>query len=284
MKLFFQKAWPYMVVAVILAIFSFIYFLPENTEGLSLQASDVQHSVSMQQEARKYQDELGREILWTNALFSGMPTYMTSGVSGDTWNGLAKFAYGALKMGKPTTSPTGLLFSWCIGFFIMMLCFRFNWKYALLGAVVFGVSTSLMHLVDNGHVNKVFVLGLLPPTLGGIWLIYRGKYILGAALTALFVNLQIMANHLQISYYFMFLVGFLCLFLLWEAVKNKTIKNYAIATAVLLGSVLIGVLPNLPRLLTTQEYSEESIRGKTELNDPDTVSYTHLTLPTKRIV
>lgn len=269
MKSFFQRAWPYLVVAVVLAIFSFIYFLPENTEALSLPASDVQHSVSLQQEAKKYQSELGREILWTNSLFSGMPTYMISGVTGDTWNGLARFAYSALKMGKPTTSPTGLLFSWCIGFFIMMLCFRFNWKYALLGALVFGMSTSLMHLVDNGHVNKVFVLGLLPPTLGGIWLIYRGKYLLGAALTALFVNLQIMANHLQISYYFMFLVAFLGIFLLVEAIKNKTIKNFIIATCVLFGAVLIGVLPNLPRLLTTQEYAEESIRGKTELDSPD---------------
>jgi hypothetical protein len=269
MKSLFSKSWPYLVAIIGLMVFAFFYFSPENTDGLSLPQSDVQHSLSMQREAKKFQAQEDREILWTDAMFSGMPTYQITGVTGATWNGVAKVMYQAMKMFKPTTSPTGLMFSWLLGFFIMMLCFRFDWKYALLGALVFGVSTSLMLLVDSGHVNKVFVLGLLPPTLGGIWLIYRGKYLLGAAMTALFINLQIMANHLQISYYFAFLVFFLVIGLFIQALKEKKVKDLVIASSILIGAVLIGVLPNLPRLLTTKEYAEESIRGKTELTKTD---------------
>lgn len=269
MKSMFSKAWPYILGIIGLMIFAFFYFSPENTDGMALPQSDVQHSLSMQREARKFQKQEGREILWTDAMFSGMPTYQITGVTGYTWNGLAVVAYQAMKMFKPTTSPTGLMFSWLLGFFLMMLCFKFNWKYALFGALVFGVSTSLMLLVDGGHVNKVFVLGLLPPTLGGIWLIYRGKYLLGAAMTTLFINLQIMANHLQISYYFAFLVFFLVVGLFIQAIKEKKVKDVLIASGILVGAVLIGVLPNLPRLMTTKEYAEESIRGKTELTKTD---------------
>jgi len=269
MKTFFQKAWPYLAVAAFLAIFAFLYFSPENTDNRSLSQSDVQHSLGMQKEAKKFEEQEHREILWTNSLFSGMPTYQITGVTGHTWNGVAAFLYNALKLWKPTTSPTGLLFSWFMGFFIMMLCFRFHWKYALLGSLLFGLSTSLMLLVDTGHVNKVFVLGLVPPTLGGIWLIYRGKYLLGAALTALFINLQIMANHLQITYYFGFLIAFLVIGMLIHDFRQKNLKRSLLATGLLILSVMIGVLPNLPKLLTTREYAEESIRGKTELVEKD---------------
>ncbi|HQW57209.1 MAG TPA: hypothetical protein PK076_13830, partial [Saprospiraceae bacterium] len=126
MKTFFQKAWPYLAVAAFLAIFAFLYFSPENTDNRSLSQSDVQHSLGMQKEAKKFEEQEHREILWTNSLFSGMPTYQITGVTGHTWNGVAAFLYNALKLWKPTTSPTGLLFSWFMGFFIMMLCFRFH--------------------------------------------------------------------------------------------------------------------------------------------------------------
>ena len=128
----------------------------------------------------------------------------------------------------------------------MMLCFRFNWKYALAGSILFGLSTSFMHLIGNGHVNKVMVLALLPPTLGSLWLIYQKKYILGAALTALFVNLQIMTNHPQISYYFAFLVGLFVLGVGIHLIRAKETKVFLIGTGLLVLSSIIGVLPNLP--------------------------------------
>lgn len=265
MKQIFGKIWPHMAVILGLAIFCIFYFLPENSEGKVLPQSDVQHSLSMQTEIRKYQVEEGREILWTNSMFSGMPAYQIYGGSGKTYDFVPRLVYSSMQLTKGISSPTGLLFACCAGFYMMMLCFRFNWKYALGGAILFGLSTSFMHLIGTGHVNKVMVLALLPPTIGGMWLLYQKKYLLGAAITALFVNLQIMTNHPQISFYYAFLAGFFAIGIGIHMIRAKEIKTFLIATAILIGSAVIGVLPNLPKLLTTKEYSEETTRGKTLL-------------------
>lgn len=245
-----------------LALFCIFYFLPENAENKVLPQSDVQHSLSMQTEIRKYQEEEGREILWTNSMFSGMPAYQIFGGSGKTYDFVPRFVYSAMQLTKGISSPTGLLFACCIGFYTMMLCFRFNWKYALAGALLFGMSTSFMHLIGTGHVNKVMVLALLPPTIGAMWLIYQKKYMLGAALTALFVNLQIMTNHPQISFYYAFLAAFFVIGIGIHLIRTNQVRTLLIGTAILAGSALVGVLPNLPKLLTTKEYSEETTRGK----------------------
>ncbi|HQU94866.1 MAG TPA: hypothetical protein PLO39_01890 [Saprospiraceae bacterium] len=262
MKSVFSKVWPHLASVIAIALFCIFYFLPENAENKVLPQSDVQHSLSMQTEIRKFMAEEDREILWTNSMFSGMPSYQIFGANGKTYDFVPRLVYSTMQLGKGISSPTGLLFACCLGFYFMMLCFRFNWKYALAGSILFGLSTSFMHLIGNGHVNKVMVLALLPPTFGSLWLIYQKKYILGAALTALFVNLQIMTNHPQISYYFAFLVGLFVLGVGIHLLKAKETKVFLIGTGLLVLSSIIGVLPNLPKLLTTKEYSEETIRGK----------------------
>ncbi|MCO6460734.1 MAG: hypothetical protein J5I59_04980 [Saprospiraceae bacterium] len=262
MKQVFSKIWPHLASILAIALFCIFYFLPENAENKVLPQGDVQHSLSMQTEIRKYMSEENREILWTNSMFSGMPSYQIFGGSGKTYDFVPRLVYSVMQLNKGISSPTGLLFACCIGFYIMMLCFRFDWKYALAGSILFGLSTSFMHLIGNGHVNKVMVLALLPPTLGGIWLIYQKKFILGSALTALFVNLQIMTNHPQISYYFAFLTAFFVLGVGIHLIRSKAIKTLVYGTALLILSSVIGILPNLPKLLTTKEYSEETIRGK----------------------
>jgi len=261
MKQIFGKIWPHLAVILGLAIFSIFYFLPENAENKVLPQSDVQHSLSMQTEIRKYQAEEGREILWTNSMFSGMPSFQIYGGGGHTFDFVPRFVYSAMQLTKGISSPTGLLFACSIGFYMMMLCFRFNWKYALAGALLFGLSTSFIHLIGTGHVNKVMVLALLPPTIGAMWLLYQGKYLLGSALTALFVNLQIMTNHPQISFYYAFLAAFFVIGIGIHMIRTKQARTFIIATGLLGASAIVGVLPNLPKLLTTKEYSEETTRG-----------------------
>ncbi|MBK8842796.1 MAG: hypothetical protein IPO33_08105 [Saprospiraceae bacterium] len=261
MKQIFGKIWPHLAVILGLAIFSIFYFLPENAENKVLPQSDVQHSLSMQTEIRKYQAEEGREILWTNSMFSGMPSFQIYGGGRSTFDFVPRFVYSAMQLTKGISSPTGLLFACSIGFYLMMLCFRFNWKYALAGALLFGLSTSFIHLIGTGHVNKVMVLALLPPTIGAMWLLYQGKYLLGSALTALFVNLQIMTNHPQISFYYAFLAAFFVIGIGIHMIRTKQARTFIIATGLLGASAIVGVLPNLPKLLTTKEYSEETTRG-----------------------
>ena len=128
MKQIFGKIWPHLAVILGLAIFSIFYFLPENAENKVLPQSDVQHSLSMQTEIRKYQAEEGREILWTNSMFSGMPSFQIYGGGGHTFDFVPRFVYSAMQLTKGISSPTGLLFACSIGFYLMMLCFRFNWK------------------------------------------------------------------------------------------------------------------------------------------------------------
>jgi hypothetical protein len=152
-----------------------------------------------------------------------------------------------------------------LGMYILLISLRTDWRLSIAGSILYGLSTTHMILMEAGHVNKMFVLALLPPTLAGIFQIFKGNYLRGAAATALFTCMQIMANHVQITYYFYILVAFFGIYALVEAVKNGQIKHFAMASAIAVASVLLGILPNATKLWTTLDYSKECIRGVSDL-------------------
>ena len=158
MKQLIRKIWPHLAAILGLALFCIIYFLPETAENKTLPQYDVQHSMSNQVEIKKFAQSEDREILWTNSLFGGMPTFQIYGAGGETYNGLQFVAYQTMKLFKPLTSPTGLMFACGLGFYILMLCFGFNWKWCLSASLIFAVSTSFNNLIAAGHVNKIMTL------------------------------------------------------------------------------------------------------------------------------
>ncbi len=246
------------LATLLLAIVAVFFFFPDDVQGNVLRQHDTTQGIANGQEAKAYFEASGETSRWTNSLFGGMPTfqiapsYAASGLLG--W--ISKL------YGLWLPAPANLLFSMMLGFFIMCLCMKFRWSNALFGAVAWGLSTYFIIIIGAGHIWKFATLSYIPPTIGGIALCYRGKYIGGTALAALFGAMQILNNHIQMSYYFLFVVLFLMLAWLWEAIREKNVRRWLIATACVIGAGALAVAANATSLYNTYEYSKETVRGR----------------------
>ena len=262
-----KRSYIFTILAVLLmAVIAFLFFYPDAMEGKVLQQHDIQQGLANGQEGKAFTETTGETTRWTNSLFGGMPNFQISPSypSSDLISWITKL-YG---LGLP--SPANLLFMMMVGFFIMLLCMRMKWYTALLGAIGWGFSTYFIIIIGAGHIWKFVTLTFIPPTIGGIILCYRGRYVAGTALASLFGALQLQANHPQMSYYFLFVIFFMVLAYLWSALKEKSVRRWAIATGCVVAAGVLGVVANSPSLYNTYEYSKETIRGrKTEIVSAD---------------
>lgn len=249
-------------LAVVLFIaIGFLYFFQPVTEGLVLTGHDHSGGIGAGVEMQKYQKRTGERTRWTNALFSGMPTYQMapSYDSIDTLVGLQKI----YQLGM--TGVVMYVFVMLLGFYILLRAFDFKVWMAALGAVLWAFSSYFFIIIGAGHLWKVMALAYIPPTIAGLVLCYRGKYLWGGVVTAFFLALQIMSNHVQMSYYFLPVMGLMALAYLIRAVKEKKLAGWCKATGMLIVAGLIGVSINSSNLYHTYQYSKESMRGKSEL-------------------
>lgn len=261
-----KKTYIFSILAtLLLAIVAIVYFYPDDVEGNVLRQHDIMQGLANGQEGKAFHEATGETTRWTNSLFSGMPNFQIA--PSYPANDYLSFVSRALGLWLP--APANLLFVMMAGFFIMCLCFGFKWHVSLFAAVAWGFSSYFMILIGAGHIWKFATLAYIPPTIGGIALCYRGKYLPGLALASLFGALQLQSNHPQMSYYFLFVIFFLVLAWLYNAIRKHTMKRWVIAT---LCSILAGgfaVAANAPSLYNTLEYSKETVRGKaTDLATP----------------
>ncbi len=248
------------VVAVLLFIgLSAVYFSPL-FEDYSLRQNDVKQFQGMAKEIVDYRLENNKEPLWTNSMFGGMPAYQISVLHDSN---LLTYVDKAIKLGLPY--PVGLLFTAMIGFYIFALCLRINPWLAIAGAIGFGFSTINILYIAGGHNSKVNAIAYMAPTLGGLILAFRGKWLWGSALFALFLGLNITANHLQMTYYLMFLVGAVGIAEIIRLIIEKQTGYLVKAVGALAVAGILGVLPSMSNLLTTLEYSKYTTRGTTDL-------------------
>ena len=158
-------------------------------------------------------------------------------------------------------NPANLVFVMMLGFFIMLLAFRVRWYLALLGAIAYGFSSYFFIIIGAGHIWKFSTLAYVPPTIAGIVMCYRGRYLAGGAIAAFFAMLQLAANHPQMTYYFLFVIAALAIAYFVEHYKKKTVKMWLKATGVLAVAAIVAVAANLPSLYNTYEYSKQTMRG-----------------------
>lgn len=243
-------------VAVILII-SLAYFYPDVFEGNVLKQHDTVQGIANGQEAKIFYEETGETTRWTNSLFSGMPTFQISPSYGSSK--LITAVERAYSLWLP--NPANLVFTMMLGFFIMLLAFRVKWYLALIGAVAYGFSSYFFIIIGAGHIWKFSTLAYVPPTIAGIVMCYRGRYLAGGALAAFFAMLQLAANHPQMTYYFLFVIAALVIAYFVQHYKNKTVKTWLKATGVLAVAAIIAVATNLPSLYNTYEYSKQTMRG-----------------------
>ena len=256
----FKSILPDVCAVVFFVALSFAYFANPVTDGLILTGHDHSGAVGAASEMEAYKAAHGGErTRWTNTLFSGMPTYQMAPSYGST-DTLAKIE-SVYKLGLPDYMV--LVFIMLLGFYIMLRAFDFRAWMAALGAVLWAFSSYYFIIIGAGHIWKFYTLAFIPPTIAGMVLCYRGRYLWGFVLTALFMGLQIMSNHVQMSYYFLSVLVLMALAFLLER-KDEKIK-WLKASAVFAAGCLVGVLMNISNLYHTWAYSKESMRSKSEL-------------------
>ena len=252
---------PDVVAIVVFAVISFAYFCPAVTEGRILSQHDSVAGIGAGQEGKEYLERTGERTRWTNSIFGGMPTYQMSPSYDST--DLLKSVENLYHLYLPTY--VWYVFVMLLGFYILLRAFNFKVWMAGLGAIIWAFSSYFFIIIAAGHIWKLITLAYIPPTIAGLVLCYRGKYGLGGLVTALFVALQIASNHVQMSYYFLFVMLFMVIAYGVMAYQQKTIPAFLKSTGVLVIAGLLGVCINLSNLYHTYEYSKESMRGKSEL-------------------
>lgn len=260
------QVWGFFVSIAVMAVVSLAFFYPDNFEGNSLMQHDMQQGAANGQEIKEYAEAHGEKPMWTNALMSGMPAFQIS--PSYTSGSLYRWIFSAYGLWLP--SPSNLLFMMMFGFLIMLYCLKMRWYYALIGAIAWGFSSYFVIIIGAGHLWKFMALSFIPPTIGGLMMCYRGRRILGGALTALFAMMQLAANHPQMTYYFAFVMFALAIAYLVIAAREKRLKGWCASTASLAVAGVLAVAANLPNLYNTYEYSKETKRSQSELTQPET--------------
>ncbi|MGM9802671.1 MAG: hypothetical protein ACI308_00685 [Muribaculaceae bacterium] len=242
---------------VIFAAISWIYFYPDDVMGNVLRQHDVAQGVANGQEVKAYEATTGEVSRWTNSLFSGMPTFQIT----PAYKSSSLLMWVNKVMGLGFPSPVNLVFIMMVGFFILMLSFNVKWYIAVMGAIAYAFSSYFFILIGAGHIWKYVTLAYIPPTIAGIVWAYRGRILAGSAVAALFAAVQLSWNHVQMTYYFMFLIAAMVIAYFVIAKREKNIKPWLKATGALAVAAVLAVAANAPNLYSTMKYSKETMRG-----------------------
>ena len=256
------KLWlPDVLVVLLFIVISFAYFFPADIEGKVLYRHDSSAGRGAGQEAMEYYQRTGERTRWTNALFGGMPTYQLSPSYHSTE--LLSKAETVYHLGLPEN--VWYVFVYLLGFYILLRAFDFRQYLAALGAIVWAFSSYFFIIIAAGHIWKVMALAYLPPMMAGVVLAYRGKYLWGLLVTAFFAALEVLANHVQMTYYYLFVIIAMVIAFLIDGLRRKQYQHLLKATAACAAGAAIGIALNLSNLYHTWSYGQESMRGKSEL-------------------
>ncbi|KAA6330997.1 hypothetical protein EZS27_020357 [termite gut metagenome] len=261
---------PDVIVILVFMAISFAYFFPAVMEGRVLFQHDSQAGVGAGQEAKEYYENTGERTRWTNALFGGMPTYQLS----PSYDSVKPFTFVQKIYRLFLPNYVWLVFIMMTGFYILLRVMRISPLLSALGGIIWAFSSYFFILIAAGHIWKFVTLAYIPPTIAGIVLLYRKKYLLGGIITALFITLQIMSNHIQMTYYFLFVILFLVVAWGIQAWREKELLGFFKASGTLIVAALIGISINMSTLYHTYEYSKETIRGKSELKQENATAQT----------
>src|SRR6478735_921030 len=259
----FKNLLPHLAAVLFFFGLSAVYFSPVLFENKGLAQNDILQHRGSSQEAKEFRERTGEEALWTNSMFSGMPTYLISTrFPGD----LMRFTHQALTLNLPAMVANIFLALVCA--YILFVAMGMSIWLSIAGAIAFAFTSYNLIILEAGHNTKSLAIAYIPLVLAGLIITFRRgmrNFWLGAAIFAFGLTMHVHANHLQITYYLLLLILIFGIVELIYAVKDKWLPDYFKRVAILsLGAALaIGV--NFGRLYTTYEYGKYSIRGKSEL-------------------
>ena len=263
MNFSFKKILPHLLVLLLFVVASLIYFSPV-LQGKQIFQSDIMQYTGMAKQQNDFRKATGQETYWTNSAFGGMPTYQLG----------AKYPHNYIKKLdlalRFLPRPADYLFLYFLGFYILLLVLKVDFKLAALGALAFGFSTYLIILLGVGHNSKAHAIAYMPMVLSGILLTFQRKYIYGFLLTVIAMALEIVANHFQMTYYLLLLVIVLGIAYLIDAYRKQQLQHFFKSVGILTVAVILSIGLNATNIMATQEYVGESYRGKSELTiNPD---------------
>lgn len=268
MKNWFKENVSHLTIIAILVLLVFFYFTPV-WQGKTLAQSDVVQAAGGQKEMFDYKAKDGKAPLWTNSMFGGMPVYQI-------WLGheanVTTYISKALRAVFPP--PADILLLYLLGGYFLFSVLRIKPWLAAVGAIALAFSSYNMIYIEAGHMNKAYAIAYMAPIIASIILCYRGSWLWGGSLLALFMALEVRTNHIQVTYYLFITLLVLVGFEVYYAVRDKKLKPFLQSTAVQLGAVLVAVLVNATVLFPTYEYSQLSTRGKANLTNTDTAGNT----------
>jgi hypothetical protein len=258
----FKKLLPHLIAVAALMLVSAVFFAPNAFNGKVLQQPDNDRARGMGTESREYLEKEGKTPLWTNSPFGGMPAYqIQSAVKGN----LTKPVFKSLFLWTDYTAAWAQVFVAMFCMYLLLSTLKTDWRVAVFGALAYGITSYNVDILEAGHSTKMAALALAPAILAGMVLIFNGRLLLGGGLLAVFISMQLYANHVQITYYTLLLMGIYTLAQFADAFRHKAFVNWGKSVVVMGLALLIGLACNTSRLWPTWEYSKETIRGKSEL-------------------
>lgn len=257
-----RPVWHHFVALAAFLVLTLAFFHPL-LEGKVIRQYDVLTYKGASQEIAEFREKNDSEPLWTGSMFSGMPAYQIS-----TYypGNLISYVHFDL-LAKIFFHPASIIFLCMAGFYLLLLSFGLSHPLSAIGAFAFAFSSYFIVIIEAGHNTKGYAIAYMAPILAGIITAYRGKVLLGAALASFALALQIIANHLQITYYTVFIVAGIGISYLVLAYREKLLPRFFKTSGVLVLAALLAVVANITPLMVTYEYSNETIRGKSELTD-----------------
>jgi hypothetical protein len=258
-KSIFKSALPHLVSIIAFLVIAFLYFQPA-LEGKVYKKSDSINAWGAKKEIIDYRNKTGEEAIWTNSMFGGMPSYH---INVDYRAKDMHFFKRLMEFNTP--DPVKFLILYMIGFYILLISLRVNPWLSIAGAIAYAFSTYFVIIIGAGHLWKVNALAFIPPALAGILMVFRGKYLWGGILASFFLTLELYANHIQMTYYFVIMVVCILAYEFYYQLKQKNLNHFFKSIGILTVASIIALGVNFTNLYNSYEYSKSTIRGKSEL-------------------
>jgi len=240
------------------ALVALLFYYPL-LSGKTLLQSDIRQYQGMSRQLQEHREATGEETYWIDNAFGGMPTYQLG----------AKFPADVLQpiysLFRILPRPAHILFLYLLGVYLVLLILKKPWPVALFGSLAFGFSTYLLIILQVGHNTKALAVSFFPFVFGGVLLLLQKRWFWGVLMSSLALGMQIRANHYQMTYYLLMLLGLLVLVYGYHSLKNKQTKSFLQSLGALIASGILALGFNATPLLATAEYTDFSTRGKSEL-------------------
>jgi len=267
-KQFFSGITPHIFAILFFIVLAYTYFTPV-LEGKQLLGHDTESWMYMAKETIDYNKTHDDVTLWTNSMFGGMPTYQIA--MSQPYNLVSYIE----KVFTVFQRPVFFVILYLLGFYILMLSFGAKPWLAVIGAIAFTFASYNFIIIQAGHNSKAITIAYMAPLIGAVFVAFRKNLITGGVLTALFLSLAIRANHIQILYYTLFVLLFFGIVELVYSIKDKQIPKFLKSSGVVLLAATIAMAMNATSLLTTYEYSQYTMRGKSNGLTEDTQNAQH---------